>query len=128
MLLYSFNYFNCIIHNTFKEHACNDLNIIVLLLNMEFNNRVASKDRIKQFERVQKEGLELFIRKNSDYKDAFAKYGTIGVLMRIEDKLSRCLNISRTGVSLVSDEQLRDTLIDLHNYAAMACMLYDEDD
>jgi hypothetical protein len=29
-------------------------------------------------------------------------------------------------VNLVSDEGIRDTLIDLHNYAAMALMLLDE--
>jgi hypothetical protein len=29
-------------------------------------------------------------------------------------------------VNLVSDEGIRDTLIDLHNYAAMALMLMDE--
>ena len=30
------------------------------------------------------------------------------------------------GVNLVNDEGIRDTLIDLHNYAAMALMLLDE--
>jgi hypothetical protein len=29
-------------------------------------------------------------------------------------------------VNLVADEGIRDTLIDLHNYAAMALMLMDE--
>jgi hypothetical protein len=29
-------------------------------------------------------------------------------------------------VNLVNDEGIRDTLIDLHNYAAMALMLLDE--
>jgi hypothetical protein len=29
-------------------------------------------------------------------------------------------------VTLVNNESLRDTLIDLHNYAAMAIMLMDE--
>jgi len=29
-------------------------------------------------------------------------------------------------VNLVADEGIRDTLIDLHNYAAMAMMLIDE--
>jgi hypothetical protein len=29
-------------------------------------------------------------------------------------------------VNLVNDEGIRDTLIDLHNYAAMAVMLLDE--
>ena len=75
---------------------------------------------------VQKEGLELFKKKNKDYGDAFAKYGTIGVLMRIEDKIQRSMTITKNGVNLVNDEGIRDTLIDLHNYAAMGIMLLDE--
>ncbi len=77
--------------------------------------------------KIQAEALELFTRKNADYGDAFAKYGMIGVLMRIEDKIQRSLSITNKGVNLVDDEGLRDTLIDLHNYAAMALMLNDED-
>jgi len=65
-------------------------------------------------------------KKNIDYGDAFAKYGVIGVLMRIEDKLQRSMSITKNGVNLVNDEGIRDTLIDLHNYAAMALMLMDE--
>lgn len=76
--------------------------------------------------KVQKEGLELFIKKNKDYGDAFAKYGIIGILMRIEDKIQRSLSITKNGVTLVNDENIRDTLIDLHNYAAMGIMLIDE--
>ena len=68
----------------------------------------------------------VFEKKNQDYGDAFAKYGTIGVLMRIEDKIQRSLSITKNGVNLVSDERIRDTMIDLHNYAAMAIMLLDE--
>lgn len=75
---------------------------------------------------VQKEGFELFKKKNKDYGDAFAKYGTIGVLMRIEDKIQRSMSITKNGVNLVNDEGIRDTLIDLHNYAAMGIMLLDE--
>ena len=72
---------------------------------------------------IQKDALELFIKKNADYGDAFATFGTIGVLVRIEDKIKRCISISSKNVQLVDDETLRDTLIDLHNYAAMALML-----
>jgi hypothetical protein len=82
--------------------------------------------RVYQMKKVQNEALELFIKKNADYGDAFAKYGVIGVLMRIEDKLQRSLSITKSGVNLVADEGIRDTLIDLHNYAAMALMLMDE--
>jgi len=80
-------------------------------------------DRVEQMKHIQREALELFIKKNADYGDAFATFGVIGVLVRIEDKIKRCISISSKNVQLVDDETLRDTLIDLHNYAAMALML-----
>ena len=83
-------------------------------------------DRIAQMEKVQLEARELFKKKNADYGDAFATYGTVGVIVRLGDKISRLSSISKTGVTLVEDEKIRDTLIDLHNYAAMAVMLLDE--
>lgn len=83
-------------------------------------------DRVVQMIQVHDEALELFKRKNADYGDAFATYGTVGVLVRLGDKIMRLQNISNRGVQLVDDEKLRDTLIDLHNYAAMAIMLLDE--
>jgi hypothetical protein len=76
---------------------------------------------------IQKEALELFIKKNKDYGDAFSEYGTIGLLVRIGDKIRRMQSITATGVNLVEDEKLRDTLIDLHNYAAMAIMCMKND-
>ncbi len=76
--------------------------------------------------KIQSEALELFAKKNVDYGDAFAKYGVIGVLMRMEDKLQRSMSITKNGVNLIKDEGIRDTLIDLHNYSAMALMLLDE--
>ena len=86
----------------------------------------SSKNRTEQLKTVQKEALDLFMKKNTDYGDAFAKYGIIGVLMRIEDKIQRSLSITKNGVNLVNDEGIKDTLLDLHNYAAMALMLLDE--
>ena len=83
-------------------------------------------NREEQMKNVQSEALDLFRKKNKDYGDAFANYGTIGVLVRLSDKISRAVSISNSSVTLVNDESLRDTLIDLHNYAAMAIMLVDE--
>ena len=82
--------------------------------------------RISQMMNVQNEALELFRKKNLDYGDAFANYGTIGVIIRMSDKIQRLISITNRGVNLVNNESLRDTLIDLHNYAAMAIMLIDE--
>jgi hypothetical protein len=82
--------------------------------------------RVEQMAKVQKEGLELFTKKNADYGDAFANYGPVGVIVRLGDKIQRLSSVSKNGVTLVNNESLRDTLIDLHNYAAMAIMLMDE--
>jgi len=83
-------------------------------------------NRVEQMANVQKEGLELFTKKNADYGDAFASYGPVGVIVRLGDKIQRLSSVSKNGVILVNNESLRDTLIDLHNYAAMAIMLMDE--
>ncbi len=83
-------------------------------------------DRAKQLKMIQKEAHKLFVKKNRDYGDAFALYGPIGVVVRIGDKINRLVHLSKNKVQLVDDEGMRDTLIDLHNYAAMAIMLLDE--
>ena len=80
-------------------------------------------DRVEQMKKIQTEALELFTKKNKDYGDAFATYGIIGVLMRIGDKIQRSLTISKNGVNLIEDENIKDTLLDLHNYSAMALMV-----
>jgi hypothetical protein len=82
-------------------------------------------DRVEQFANIQTSALEIFKKKNADYGDAFAKHGLVGVLIRIEDKIQRALSISKSGVTLVDSESLQDTLLDLHNYAAMALLLID---
>ena len=80
--------------------------------------------RIEQYKKVQEEAISLFKRKNHDYGDAFADYGTIGVLVRMGDKIRRLQSIEKNKISLVNDESLRDTLID----RVMAIMLMDNDD
>jgi hypothetical protein len=88
---------------------------------LDLNNNYLS-----QFKQVQNEGYELFKKKNQDYGDAFAVHGPVGVLIRMGDKISRLQSVTNKGISLINDESLRDTLIDLHNYSAMAVMLLDK--
>lgn len=80
-------------------------------------------DRVEQMRIIHSEALEIFRKKNADYGDSFKDFGLIGLLTRIQDKINRCLSISKTGITLVDDESLKDTLLDLHNYSAMALML-----
>ena len=84
--------------------------------------------RVGQLEKVQNEAKELFRKKNTDYGDAFATYGVVGILVRLGDKIKRLQTISSNKIVLVDDEKMRDTLIDLHNYAGIAVMLLDEGD
>ena len=83
-------------------------------------------DRMKQFKTVQEEALDLFSKKNADYGDAFANFGPVGVIVRMGDKINRLSNVTKSDITLIKTETIRDTLIDLHNYAAMAIMLMDE--
>lgn len=92
-----------------------------------FVNSTSEKaTRVEQLEKIQLEAKELFRKKNADYGDAFSTYGPVGVIMRIQDKLNRYVSITKSSIQLVNDESIRDTLIDLHNYSAMAIMLLDE--
>ena len=83
-------------------------------------------DWIEKYTEIHKNAVTLFKEKNADYGDAFAEYGAVGVLVRIGDKIKRLQTIKSTGITMVKDERLRDTLLDLHNYSAMALMLLDE--
>jgi hypothetical protein len=90
-------------------------------------SELLSNKRVLQMTKVQNEANELFRKKNNDYGDAFANYGPLGVIVRMGDKIQRLVSISKNGINFVSNESIRDTLIDLHNYAAMAIMLIDEE-
>ena len=83
-------------------------------------------NRKEQHLTVQNEAHNLFIQKNKDYGDSFATHGTIGVIVRMGDKIQRLISVTKNKINLVETESLRDTLIDLHNYSAMAIMLLDE--
>ena len=78
------------------------------------------------FRNIQDEAFELFKKKNSDYGNSFEEYGTIGILIRMSDKIKRAQTITNNNVTLIDTESLRDTLIDLHNYSAMAITLIDK--
>ena len=92
----------------------------------EDEEKTTTHNRIEQMTAVQKEALDIFTKKNHDYGDSFATYGPTGVIVRIGDKIQRLQSITRKGIMMVNDEPIRDTLMDLHNYCAMAIMLMDE--
>ena len=81
---------------------------------------------ILSMRKIQSKGLEMFIKKNRDYGDSYKEFGIIGLLVRIQDKIKRAITIDKNNICLVEDEKMEDTLLDLHNYAAMGMMLLNE--
>lgn len=71
----------------------------------------------------------LYIEKNHDYGDSvhdtFLKYGLTSFLVRMEDKLNRARTLSQKE-ALVNDEKIRDTLLDLANYAIISVIELDK--
>lgn len=66
---------------------------------------------------------DLYRRKNADYGDSFHKTfieeGMAMARIRLSDKMERFKRLTRSGEQNVKDESVRDTLIDLANYAIM---------
>ena len=71
---------------------------------------------IDKVEKIQSEALSLFKRKNEQYGNASAKYGTVGVMIRMGEKVNRFLSVSHLKIELKDEETLRDTLLHLLNY------------
>lgn len=71
----------------------------------------------------------LYAKKNHDYGDSvhdtYVKYGLTSFLVRMEDKLNRARTLSQKE-ALVNDEKIRDTLLDLANYAIISVIELDK--
>lgn len=74
---------------------------------------------------------ELYAKKNHDYGDSFAQSfreeGMAMVRIRLGDKFNRLKALTRGGEQKVADESIRDTLIDLANYAIMTVLEMEEE-
>jgi hypothetical protein len=75
----------------------------------------------KTSEQLYKESRELFEKKNNDYGDAFMDYTTIGILVRLGDKIRRTENLFQKNTP--NFESIDDSLFDSFNYVILALML-----
>lgn len=80
---------------------------------------------VDRFKQITDEMVQLYQRKNSDYgnsiHDTYKKYGAVAYLVRMEDKINRVRSLTSDCLweSLVEDEKIKDTLIDLANYSIL---------
>lgn len=82
------------------------------------------------FRKITDEMNALYERKNHDYgnsfSDTFEKLGCVSAVTRMYDKMNRIISLVSTKEQKVNDESLRDTLIDIANYAVMTIMELDK--
>jgi len=63
-----------------------------------------------------------FKPKNDDYGDAFERFGSIGILIRMDDKVLRIKSLMANDAK-VAGESMADTIVDFTVYGMMALML-----
>ena len=92
-------------------------------------NETGKTDKVDRHVEVYKELHGLYIRKNHDYGDSFhqsfLEEGLTMARIRLGDKFNRFKTLSKSGKAAVNDESIRDTLLDLANYAIMTVMELD---
>lgn len=85
-----------------------------------------TKTKVQMHREICEEINDLYARKNHDYGDSFhqtfVEEGMAMARIRLGDKFNRFKTLSRSGEQKVDDESIRDTLIDLANYAIMTVL------
>lgn len=88
-------------------------------------------NKVEHHAKLCKELNDLYARKNADYGDSFGlsfkEEGLAMARIRLGDKLNRFKTLSRSVERKVLDESIRDTLIDLANYAIMTVLEMEEE-
>ena len=82
-------------------------------------------NKSEEFKSITSQMLNTYIKKNNDYGNSFDKsmdeFGMTSAIIRMNDKLERLKTLSKKE-SMVKDESVQDTLLDLANYAIMTVM------
>lgn len=70
--------------------------------------------------------VNLVMKKNQDYADAWQRQGLNGALVRLADKLYRVENLADGRERLVQDENVLETLIDAVGYCLLGILYLQE--
>ena len=83
--------------------------------------------KLDKYINIQKKLLEVYKNKNADYGSKnIDRFGRIGIMVRMQDKINRYITVSSNEISMVNDEKLTDTLEDLINYCYLFLIQSDE--
>lgn len=114
------------------EEICKRLDTIRINLEVfEESDKSLSNTSANQFKDIAKGMIETYVRKNHDYGNSFDKsldkFGLVASVVRIGDKMNRIESLVQKK-AMVQDESIRDTLLDMANYAIMTVMWMNNQD
>ena len=89
----------------------------------------------EKFTNIQREGLNMLMNKpinqigsetNVKPNESIILSGPIKLIIKLEEKIHKLSPATDNDFTLLDAETMRDTLMDIHNYSALAVMLLDE--
>lgn len=114
-----------------KEMAAASTASVVMMAGDDTNEPEQARiKRVRKHREICKALNDTYAKKNADYGNAFGdtfqELGIVSAVTRIIDKTNRLKSLCRPGADQkVNDESVRDTLLDLANYAIMTVMEMD---
>ena len=94
------------------------------LIKMAINSlAILSKIKTITIEKIIISNSKLFEKKNSDYGNSFADFELMGIIVRLNDKINRILNLGEAPPEIMQvNEKIEDTINDLYNYCVIGLM------
>lgn len=87
--------------------------------------RPALSDNVEQFMSITQNMAKIYAAKNHDYGNSFEEsldeFGLVASVVRMGDKMNRIKSLIKKEAQ-VKDESIKDTLLDIANYAVMTIM------
>lgn len=100
------------------------INDVIFAL-QQLGQRIKCEKKLQQFMDITTDMAKTYADKNHDYGDSFEQslyeFGLIASIVRMGDKMNRIKSLSKKEAE-VKDESIKDTLLDLANYAVMTVM------
>lgn len=86
---------------------------------------VRASDNVEQFMSITQDMTKTYAAKNHDYGNSFEgsldEFGLVASVVRLGDKMNRIKSLIKKEAQ-VKDESIKDTLLDMANYAIMTVM------
>lgn len=110
-----------------EEMKAKGYNVFFISNDCEIAKKIPKEKFLSKFCEFCEKAIEVKKKKGHDYGDVFEKtygdYGLLSPIMRFRDKMGRIETLMKVKSNQVSDESIKDTILDLGNYCFMTAAL-----